>query len=136
MPYLLDLFRVPGDTFQLFLASGVINSRFGTLVAAMHTITIALLGTCAVTGVVRWRPAAIARYAGLTVALLLYSRMGVTDPWALAGVSLALGIAGVNASRAVVRSLVPAIQRMLLAVLKIPVDEPNDNREHRNADAD
>ena len=38
MPFLLDSFRVPADTFQLFLASGVINSRFGTLVAAMHTV--------------------------------------------------------------------------------------------------
>ena len=58
IPFLLDLFRVPADTFQLFLASGIINSRFGTLVAAMHTVTMALLGTCAVTGAIRWRPLA------------------------------------------------------------------------------
>ena len=45
VPFLLDLFRIPVDTFQLFLASGVVNSRFGTLVAAMHTVTVALLGT-------------------------------------------------------------------------------------------
>ena len=51
VPFLLDLFRIPADTFQLFLATGVINSRFGTLVAAVHTLTVALLGTCAVTGV-------------------------------------------------------------------------------------
>ena len=38
MPFLLDVFRVPADTFQLFVASGVVNSRFGTLVAAMHTV--------------------------------------------------------------------------------------------------
>ena len=37
VPFLLDLFRIPADTFQLFLATGVINSRVGTLVAAMHT---------------------------------------------------------------------------------------------------
>ena len=71
MPFLLDLFRVPGDTFQLFLASGVINARFGTLVAAMHTITIALLGTCAVTGAIRWRPAAVIRYAAITATLIV-----------------------------------------------------------------
>jgi Na+/H+-dicarboxylate symporter/ABC-type amino acid transport substrate-binding protein len=71
MPFLLDLFRVPGDTFQLFLASGVINSRFGTLVAAMHTISIALLGTCAVTGAVRWRAAAVTRYVAVTVVLIV-----------------------------------------------------------------
>ena len=48
VPFLLDLFRIPADTFQLFLATGVINSRFGTLVAAMHTLTVALLGACAI----------------------------------------------------------------------------------------
>ena len=31
------LFRIPADTFQLFLATGVVNSRVGTLVAAIHT---------------------------------------------------------------------------------------------------
>ena len=40
IPFLLDLFHVPADTFQLFIATGVINSRFGTLLAAMHTITV------------------------------------------------------------------------------------------------
>ena len=34
MPFLLDFARVPADTFQLFLATGVLNSRFGTLAAA------------------------------------------------------------------------------------------------------
>ena len=54
VPFLLDLFRIPADTFQLFLATGVINSHVGTLVAAMHTVTVALLG------VVRdWRPAPV-----------------------------------------------------------------------------
>jgi Na+/H+-dicarboxylate symporter/ABC-type amino acid transport substrate-binding protein len=71
MPFLLDLFRVPADTFQLFIASGIINSRFGTLVAAMHTVTVALLGTCAVTGALRWRRRAVARYVAITLALTI-----------------------------------------------------------------
>jgi Na+/H+-dicarboxylate symporter len=66
MPFLLEAFHVPADTFQLFLASSVINSRFGTLVAAVHTVAIALLGTCAVTGLVRWHRPAIARYLVVT----------------------------------------------------------------------
>ena len=53
VPFLLDVFRIPADTFQLFLATGVINSRFGTLVAAVHTLAVALLGTCAMTGTLR-----------------------------------------------------------------------------------
>ena len=48
IPFLLDLLHVPADTFQLFLTSGIVNARFGTLLAAMHTVAIAMLGTCAV----------------------------------------------------------------------------------------
>ena len=35
LPFLLDFARVPADTFQLFVATGVLNSRFGTLAAAI-----------------------------------------------------------------------------------------------------
>jgi Na+/H+-dicarboxylate symporter len=69
VPYLLDLFRIPADTYQLFVASGVVNGRFGTLMAAVHTVTIALLGTCAITGVMRFRPGRVLRYAVITVGL-------------------------------------------------------------------
>ena len=59
VPFLLDLFDLPADTFQLFIATGVINSRFGTLVAAMHTVTVAIVGSAAVTVGLRWHcPAA------------------------------------------------------------------------------
>ena len=79
VPFLLDLFRIPVDTFQLFLASGVINSRFGTLVAAMHTVTVALLGTCAMTGALRWNRQRMMRYmvvtAVLTVAVIGGTRL-------------------------------------------------------------
>ena len=68
MPFLLDSVRVPVDTFQLFVATSVINSRFGTLVAAMHTVAMALLGTCAATGVIRWRPMLLVRYAIISLA--------------------------------------------------------------------
>jgi Na+/H+-dicarboxylate symporter/ABC-type amino acid transport substrate-binding protein len=69
VPFLLDLFRIPADTFQLFLASGVINSRFGTLVAAMHTLAVALLGTCAMTGALRWERRRVVRYLTITAIL-------------------------------------------------------------------
>lgn len=74
MPFLLDFARVPADTFQLFLATGVLNSRFGTLAAAMHMVVLALVGTYALAG--RLRPSAprLVRYvlvtAGLTAATL------------------------------------------------------------------
>jgi Na+/H+-dicarboxylate symporter/ABC-type amino acid transport substrate-binding protein len=71
VPFLLDLFRIPADTFQLFVASSVLNSRFGTLVAAMHTVAVALLGTWAVSGVLRWQQRALIRYAVVTSALVI-----------------------------------------------------------------
>ncbi len=79
VPFLLDLFRIPADTFQLFLATGVINSRVGTLVAAVHTLTVAILGTCAITGMLRFQRARVLRYlaitAGLTVLVLGGARL-------------------------------------------------------------
>jgi ABC-type amino acid transport substrate-binding protein len=69
VPFLLDLFRIPADTFQLFLATGVINSRFGALLAAVHTVAVALLGSAAIVGALRFSPLAVARYLIITIAL-------------------------------------------------------------------
>lgn len=74
IPFLLDLVRVPSATFQLFLATGVVNARFGTLAAAMHMVVLALAGTCALTGQLRVSSARVVRYglvtAGATAATL------------------------------------------------------------------
>jgi Na+/H+-dicarboxylate symporter len=69
MPFLLDAVRVPVDTFQLFVATSVVNSRFGTLVAAMHTVAMALIGACAATGRLRWALRPLIRYVVVTVML-------------------------------------------------------------------
>ena len=71
VPFLLDLFRIPADTFQLFLATGVINSRVGSLVAAVHTLVVALLVSCAVTGHLHWRRRPLMSYAGITAVLIV-----------------------------------------------------------------
>jgi Na+/H+-dicarboxylate symporter len=69
VPFLLDLFRIPADTFQLFIATGVINSRFGALVAAVHTIAVALLGSAAIAGTMRFDSRRIVRYLVTTAVL-------------------------------------------------------------------
>jgi Na+/H+-dicarboxylate symporter/ABC-type amino acid transport substrate-binding protein len=71
IPFLLDLFRIPADTFQLFVASGVINSRVGSLVAAVHTVAVSLLAACAVTGSLVWNRRRLTRYVVVTLALTL-----------------------------------------------------------------
>jgi hypothetical protein len=69
IPFLLDLLEIPADTFRLFVASAVVNARFGTLVAAVHTLSLAILGTCAVTGTLSFTFSRLVRYAGVTVFL-------------------------------------------------------------------
>ena len=69
VPFLLDLFRIPADTFQLYLATGVINARFGALLAALHTVAVALLGSAAVTGRLTVNVGRLLRFAVMTAVL-------------------------------------------------------------------
>jgi Na+/H+-dicarboxylate symporter/ABC-type amino acid transport substrate-binding protein len=71
IPYLLDLLRIPADTFQLFLATGLINSRIGTAVAAVHTVALATLGTFATVGGLAPTSRRLLRYGAISAALTL-----------------------------------------------------------------
>jgi Na+/H+-dicarboxylate symporter len=70
VPFLLDAFRIPADTFQLFLATGVINQRFGSLLAAVHTVVVGLLGSAAIAGAVRFDVKRVTRYLVITCCLV------------------------------------------------------------------
>ena len=69
IPFLLDLQQIPADMFQLFVVSSVLNSRFGTLLAAMHTLVLGILVACAVTGELTINPKKIFRFAVITICL-------------------------------------------------------------------
>ena len=69
IPFLLDLQHIPADTFRLFVTSGIVNARFGTLLAAVHTLTVAVLGTCAVSGTLTFNARKLGRFAIVTVLL-------------------------------------------------------------------
>jgi Na+/H+-dicarboxylate symporter/ABC-type amino acid transport substrate-binding protein len=71
IPFLLDFVRVPADTFQLFLATSVVNARFGTLMSAVHTLAVAVLGTCAVTGLLRVDGRRLLRFGVITAVLTI-----------------------------------------------------------------
>ena len=77
VPFLLDLFRIPSDAFQLFLATSVVNARFGTLMAAMHTVAMAVLGTWALAGALRIEARRLLRYAVITLLLTIATVGGV-----------------------------------------------------------
>lgn len=69
IPFLLDLTRTPADMFRLYIVTGIINSRFGTLLAAMSLFVVALLGTCAMGGLLTIRWTRLLRYGLISVAL-------------------------------------------------------------------
>ena len=71
IPFMLDLVKVPADIFQLYLATGPVVERVGSLVSAMYMITLALCGSYALTGALRLSPARILRYVLVTAVLTL-----------------------------------------------------------------
>ena len=75
IPFLLDLFKLPADLLQLFLTIDVFTSRFGVMLAAMHVITLSLIGSFAMTQgfTLRWKPLGqlVLLSVGLTAATLL-----------------------------------------------------------------
>ncbi len=70
VPFMLDLLRIPSDMFELFVATSVVNGRFGTLLAAVHTLSVALLGASAVHGVLRVNGPALLRYVVVSLILV------------------------------------------------------------------
>jgi Na+/H+-dicarboxylate symporter len=50
---LLESFRLPSDTIELYLISDIVTSRFGTLLASVHTLAIAMLGTMAMNKMIK-----------------------------------------------------------------------------------
>jgi ABC-type amino acid transport substrate-binding protein len=74
IPFLLDLLRIPSDTFRFFLVvDNLVGSRFGTLLAAMYTLALAVLGTCAVGGLLQLRWTRLRRFVVLTVVLTVFT---------------------------------------------------------------
>ncbi len=53
IPFLLDQLRLPADMFQLFVVSGVLASRMGDLLGAIHLFFVSVLTACALTGMLR-----------------------------------------------------------------------------------
>lgn len=71
LPFLLDLMRIPADTFQVFLAIDQFSGRFGTLLAGMHTVVLGLLTAAAVSGRLRVNWLKLGRFALVSVVLAI-----------------------------------------------------------------
>jgi ABC-type amino acid transport substrate-binding protein len=78
IPFLLDLYKIPSDAFQLFLvADNVVGLRFSTMLGAVHMITIALLASAAMDGRIQFRPVKLIRHLVVSVVLLLSVLLGI-----------------------------------------------------------
>ena len=77
IPFLLDLLKLPSDLLGVFVSVDVINSRFGTFLAAMHYATVGLIGSIALVGGVRLRLIPLMRYALISTALVAGILFGV-----------------------------------------------------------
>ena len=78
IPFLLDLMRIPADTFNLFIATGILNSRFGALTSAMYMVAVALTGAYALTGKLRLSTSRILYYVVVTVGLAAATVVSLT----------------------------------------------------------
>ncbi len=76
IPFLLDLLRLPQDLFRLFLATSVVNARFGTLLQTMHVLVLTVLATAAIAGVLKFRWKPVSRYLTSTLFILVAAVLG------------------------------------------------------------
>jgi Na+/H+-dicarboxylate symporter len=76
IPFLLDLMKLPHDLFQLFVATSVINARFGALLQAMHVFALSLLVACALGGTLKLQPGRVLRYAATTLLVIGLTILG------------------------------------------------------------
>ncbi len=76
VPFMLDIMHVPSDTFQFFVATSVINARFGTLLAAMHVLSLTLLTAFSMNGLIRVQWRSLIRYIFISICLLFLMVVG------------------------------------------------------------
>lgn len=63
LPFLLDLFGLPHDLFQLYIPTTIITGKFDSLVTAMNLLVFALLGAGALSGFLVFQRARLLRAA-------------------------------------------------------------------------
>jgi Na+/H+-dicarboxylate symporter len=86
VPFLLDLFQIPADAFQLFVVvDNIVGNRFGATLAAMHTLALVLLSASSTAGLIRVRAVAVARYLVITLVLTLAAVAGVRFAFEVGG---------------------------------------------------
>lgn len=89
VPFMLNSYQIPEDMFQLFMLSGIVNGRFGTLVASMHLISLTLIAIHFMTNgmkinikkLVTANFIPIGIVAGLLLCMKLYFAYAINQPY-------------------------------------------------------
>ena len=71
IPFLLDLVHLPADLFNLFAVASVLNARFGSAAAAMHTVALVVLGAHLMAGRPIAGPVRLVRFAVVSAAIVV-----------------------------------------------------------------
>ncbi len=83
VPFMLDTLRIPQDTYQLFITTGIVNARFATLLAAVFTLTLTLLSAFSMAGLIRFNLWKLGRYVAISLVLLTISIVGIRGAFSL-----------------------------------------------------
>ncbi|BCG63644.1 MAG: proton glutamate symport protein [Methyloprofundus sp.] len=77
LPFLLDLYHLPDDIFNLFIAVGVICGRTADVAGAMHLMAFTILTTALMTGTFKIKWAVLARNAVISLLLFAVAALGI-----------------------------------------------------------
>ena len=77
VPFMLDMFRIPADTFQLFIVVDNVFGRFGVMVAVMHVAALSVLGSLAAGSLIKVRPLKVVRYLVVTALIVIGTFTGI-----------------------------------------------------------
>jgi Na+/H+-dicarboxylate symporter len=81
LPFLLDLFGLPQDLFQLYIPTTILTGKFDSMVTAMNLLVFALLGAGALGGFLVFRKRRLVQAAlgmiGGTAAIVLMLKFGL-----------------------------------------------------------
>jgi Na+/H+-dicarboxylate symporter/ABC-type amino acid transport substrate-binding protein len=77
IPLLLNIAELPGDIFNLFLASGVVAARFGDLMKSMHLMVFTILVSSMIGGTARFNGRKVLVGLVAAVSLLLLAMLSI-----------------------------------------------------------
>ncbi|WP_439135378.1 cation:dicarboxylate symporter family transporter [Pseudomaricurvus sp.] len=75
LPFLLDIFGLPHDTFQLYIPTTILTGKFDSMVTAMNLLVFALLGAGAMGGFLVFKGSRILLSLGAIIASCLLSAL-------------------------------------------------------------